>query len=81
MPDVEQGLKDFRQMVRDFGRNPDDVDITMVVMSPLSADLLKRYRDWGVNRVNVGVGVENWDRPEVIMPMIETCAKLIPELK
>jgi len=80
MPDVKQGIADFRRLVEENGRNPDEVDITLVVMAPVTADLLKSYRDMGVHRCNIGVGVENWDRPDVIMPMIETFAKLIPEL-
>ena len=59
---------------------PDDVEITLVVMAPVTADLLKSYRDLGIARCNIGVGMENWDRPEVVMPMIETFAKLIPAL-
>ena len=80
MPDVGAAIADFRQQVKDFGRDPDSVEITMVVMSPLSADLLKKYRDLGVTRCNIGVGMENWDKPEIIMPMINEFAKLIPEL-
>jgi len=80
MPDIEQGLKDFRQLVKDNGRNPDAVEITMVVMSEVTNDLLKRYRDLGVTRCNIGVGMENWNKPEVIEPMIEQASKIIPEL-
>lgn len=80
MPDMEQGIKDFRQAVSDFGRNPDDVEITMVVMSQPTPDLMCRLRDLGVARANIGVGMENWDKPEVVMPMIEEFSKLIPEL-
>jgi probable F420-dependent oxidoreductase len=80
MPDVAQGIADFRQLVRDNGRNPDDVEITLVVMSPVTADLLKSYRDMGIDRCNIGVGMENWDRPDVVMPMIEQFSKIIPEL-
>ncbi|CAA0095382.1 putative protein [BD1-7 clade bacterium] len=80
MPDVGAAIADFRQQVKDFGRDPDSVEITMVVMSPLSADLLKKYRDLGVTRCNIGVGMENWDKPEIIMPMIEEFSKLIPAL-
>jgi probable F420-dependent oxidoreductase len=80
MPDVEQSIKDFRQQVADFGRDPDSVEITLVVMANPDADMLKRYRDLGVTRCNIGVGMENWDRPEVIKPMIETFSKIIPEL-
>ena len=80
MPDVKQGIDDFYQQVRDFGRNPDDVEITLVVMAPVTGDLLKSYRDMGVHRCNIGVGMENWDKPEIVMPMIEQFAKLIPDL-
>jgi len=80
MPDVEQGIKDFRRQVAEFGRNPDAVEITLVSMLNVTGDLLKRYRDYGVARVNIGVSMENWDRPEVVMPMIEKFSKLIPEL-
>lgn len=80
MPDVKQGIADFRAAVSAGGRDPDSVEITLVVMSPVTADLLKSYRDMGVQRCNIGVGMENWDRPEIVMPMIEEFARLIPEL-
>lgn len=80
MPDVAEGLKEFRRQVVEFGRKADDVEITMVSMMNVTADLLKRYRDMGVARVNIGVSMENWDKPEVVMPMIEKFSKIIPEL-
>jgi probable F420-dependent oxidoreductase len=80
MPDIKQGIADFRQLVRHNDRNPDDVEITLVVMSPVTADLLKSYRDMGIDRCNIGVGMENWDKPDVVMPMIEQFSKIIPEL-
>lgn len=75
-----EDIKKFRQMVKDYGRNPDDVEITMVIMQPVTADLLKSYRDLGITRCNIGVGIENWNKPEIIMPMIEEFSKIIPEL-
>lgn len=80
LPDVPQAIADFHQLVREEGRNPDDIEITLVVMSPVTADLLKSYRDMGIHRCNIGVGMENWDKPEMVMPMIEQFARLIPEL-
>lgn len=80
MPDVAGGIADFRRQVADAGRDPDAVEITLVVMSTVTADLLKSYRDMGVHRCNIGVGVENWDRPEIVMPMIEEFSRIIPEL-
>lgn len=81
MPDIAQGIKDFRQLVRDNDRNPDDVEITMVVMNPaVDGDLLKQYRDMGITRCNIGVGMDNWDKPDIVFPMIEKFSKIIPQL-
>ncbi len=80
MRDIGQEIKNFRQMVRDNGRDPDAVEITLVVMAPVTADLLKSYRDMGVDRCNIGVGMQNWDKPEIVMPMIEQFSRIIPEL-
>jgi hypothetical protein len=49
-------------------------------MSPVTADLLKSYRDMGIDRCNIGVGMENWDKPERVMPMIDEFSRLIPAL-
>jgi len=65
----------------EFGRKVEDVEITMVSMLNVTGDILKRYRDLGVARVNIGVSMENWNKPEVVMPMIERFSKLIPDLK
>jgi probable F420-dependent oxidoreductase len=81
MPDIAADIAAFRAKVAGFGRDPDAVEITLVTLAPVTADLLKSYRDMGVHRCNIGVGVENWDKPEVVMPMIETFSKLIPDLQ
>jgi|TARA_B110000902_G_scaffold267302_1_gene360101 probable F420-dependent oxidoreductase len=78
--DPAESIKNYRQQVSDAGRNPDDMDITLVVMDSPDADKLKRYRDLGVTRALVGVGMENWDKPEIVMPMIDEFAELIPQL-
>ena len=80
MQDVGEELNKFRQLVAEHGRNPDDVEITMVAMGEVTSDLLKRYRDLGIHRVNIGVGMANWDKPDIIMPMIEQWSKMIDEL-
>jgi len=80
MPNPGKRIQRFRQAVAENGRDPNTVDITVVVMSPVTADLLKQYRDLGIDRCNIGVGMENWDKPEIVMPMIEEFSKLIPDL-
>ena len=80
LPDIAASLADFRRQVAEQGRDPDAVEITLVVMAEVTADLLKRYRDLGIHRCIIGVGMENWDKPEIVMPMIEQFSRLIPEL-
>ena len=80
LQDIRKDIANFRQLVRDHGRDPAQVEITLVVMAPVTADLLKSYRDMGVDRCNIGVGMQNWDKPEIVMPMIEQFSRIIPEL-
>ena len=80
MPNPPKRIQRFPQAVAENGRDPNTVDITVVVMSPVTADLLKQYRDLGIDRCNIGVGMENWDKPEIVMPMIEEFSRLIPDL-
>ena len=80
LPDIEADIAAFRARVAGFGRDPATVEITLVILAPVTADLLKSYRDMGVHRCNIGIGVENWDKPEVVMPMIEEFSRLIPAL-
>jgi len=78
--DVGKGIADFRQAVRDHGRDPDAVEITLQAMAQPDFDTLKRYRDMGIHRVNVGVSMDLWDKPEAMMPMIDRYAPIIAQL-
>ncbi|ROS01295.1 putative F420-dependent oxidoreductase [Sinobacterium caligoides] len=80
LPDVVQSVQDFRHLVAEFGRDPSEVEITIVVMDNPTADKLKAYRDAGVDRALIGIGMDNWDKPEIIWPMLDEFAPLIPEL-
>ncbi len=80
LPDLEGSVAQFRQQVRDYGRDPDQLEITVVAMGKPDLDQLKRYRDAGITRTTISVGVENWDKPELVMPMIEEFSRMIPEL-
>ncbi|MBK6286493.1 MAG: LLM class F420-dependent oxidoreductase [Gammaproteobacteria bacterium] len=79
--DIAKSVADFRRAVRDNGRDPACVSITLQAMRTPDFDTLKRYRDIGIERVNVGVAVDLWDKPEQVMPMIDHFAHVIPELK
>lgn len=79
MGDIPAAIDNFRQLVKAGGRDPDAVGITIQVMDP-SEDRLKMLRDLGVERANIGVSIDMWDKPDQVMPMIDRYAKLIPEL-
>lgn len=79
--DVKESIAGFHRLLEEFGRRPEDVEITLVIMGELSADLLKYYRDCGVSRCNVGVSMENWEKPELIMPLIEEYSAVIEQLR
>jgi probable F420-dependent oxidoreductase len=80
LPDVAASVAAFRQQVKEFGRDPDAVKITLQAMMHPTLDDLKRYRDGGIYRVNVGVSVDLWDKPDAVMPMIDRYAELIPQI-
>ena len=80
MPDIPAAIAAFRQAVRDNGRDPDAVHITLQAMATPDFDTLKRYRDLGIHRVNVGVAIDMWDKPEQVLPMIDRFAPVIPQL-
>ena len=54
--------------------------VTLQAMATPDFDTLKRYRDMGIHRVNVGVAIDMWDKPERVLPMIDHFAPVIPEL-
>ena len=80
MPDIPAAIASFRQAVRENGRDPDAVHITLQAMATPDFDTLKRYRDLGIHRVNVGVAIDMWDKPEQVLPMIDRFAPVIPQL-
>jgi len=78
--DAKAQIDVFRQMVRDNGRNPDDVPITVQAMLTPDIDKLREFEDLGVVRVNVGVAVDRWDKPDQVMPLIDQFGDIIAKL-
>lgn len=78
--EAREQIAAFRQMVQDRGRNPDDVPITVQAMITPDIDKLREFEDLGVARVNVGIAVDLWDKPEGVMPMIDQFGDIIAKL-
>ena len=80
LPNPAEQLAAFRQRVIDNGRDPDSVPVTVQAMLTPGLDMLRRYEDLGVVRVNVGVAVDMWDKPDQVMPMIDRFGDIIAKL-
>ena len=80
LPQAQEQIAAFRRMVRERGRNPDDVPITVQAMLTPDIDKLREFEDLGVVRVNVGVAVDLWDKPDEVMPLIDRFGDVIAKL-
>ena len=80
MGDVAATLAEFREEVKQAGRDPGEVEINIQIMDTANLDKLKEYRDLGVQRATIGVSMDLWDKPEAVMPMIDNYARVIPDL-
>jgi len=81
MGEVASTLAQFREEVKQAGRDPADVEINIQIMDIGNLDKLKDYRDMGIQRATIGVSMDMWDKPDQVMPMIDRYAALIPELR
>jgi probable F420-dependent oxidoreductase len=73
----EDYIPAFRQMVREAGRDPKSLSLRLGG-APDDPDKLKRYRELGVDAVNVTLMS---DKRDDILPILDRWAKYIPQLK
>jgi len=66
-------ISKFRQMCAEANRDPDKMDIS-IGGQPLDADLVKRYRDAGANRVSTSLPSEKAD---TILPILDQWAAVM----
>lgn len=71
-------LEKFRTMVREAGRDPDKIPVTVVAFDNPDLDLLKRYRDLGVHRVVINAGGSDESNK---IPRMDHYAAMIPHVK
>jgi alkanesulfonate monooxygenase SsuD/methylene tetrahydromethanopterin reductase-like flavin-dependent oxidoreductase (luciferase family) len=78
--DVGRKVAKFRSVAAEAGRDPSAIAINLVVFGDPTAAALATYRDIGVDRVILGAGRTGWDDPTTILPFVDACAALIPEV-
>lgn len=77
--DVAARLRHFREATLATGR--DELPVTIVTFGDPEADVLRRYRDLGVERTVIGAARAGWDDPTTTIPFLDRWAGLIPELR
>jgi len=75
--DPTQYIPAFREMAQEAGRDPKSLSLRLGG-APDDLDALKRYRDMGVDAVNVTLMS---DKRDDILPVLDHWAKYIPQLR
>ena len=73
----EEFMPAWRRMAAEAGRDPESLSVTLGA-APEDLAVLRRNRDLGVTRMNVRLPPEKED---VILPILDRWAKLIPQLR
>jgi len=83
---IDLGVKDyaprleiFRQQLRDHGRDPAKVPVSISTMT-LDADKFKRYRDLGIDRAMINISLLGGDSEASILKVLDSLAKVIPQV-
>jgi len=73
-------IERFRRMVKEAGRDPDKVPISISARGEPDLDRLLRYRDLGVERVLISTGGLDADTLDKTLPLLDRYAGLIPKV-
>ncbi|KUI35215.1 LLM class F420-dependent oxidoreductase [Mycobacterium sp. IS-1496] len=79
--DLPAAVAEFRRRAEEAGRNPAELDLTVMAWGDPSANRLARYRDLGFNRVVVGGGRRNGDDVASSWEFLDRYAELATELR
>jgi alkanesulfonate monooxygenase SsuD/methylene tetrahydromethanopterin reductase-like flavin-dependent oxidoreductase (luciferase family) len=76
LADLPAAIADLRQKAAAAGRRPEELSVSVFAFEGATADMLKRYRDLGVERVTVVAPRRLADA----LPFLDRTAALIPTL-
>ena len=81
---IDVGLKDFggtlekfHAMLREQGRDPASVPVSIVTMADPTLDQLKRYQELGIVRVLINDGGRG---PDATLRLMDTYAAMVPAI-
>lgn len=79
--DLHAALEDFRRRAEDAGRDPAELDLTVMAWGDPSQSRLTRYRDLGFTRVVLGGGRRDGNNPSSTLPFLDRYAPMLSELR
>lgn len=79
--DLPAALEDFRRHAEDAGRDPAELDLTVMAWGDPSQSRLTRYRDLGFTRVVLGGGRRDGNDPSSTLPFLDRYAPMLSELR
>lgn len=79
--DLPAAVAEFRSRAEQLGRDPADLDLTIMAWGDPSADRIARYRDLGFTRVVIGGGRRDGDDPSTTLSFLDRYAGLITDLR
>ncbi|MGV0687363.1 TIGR03619 family F420-dependent LLM class oxidoreductase [Mycolicibacterium thermoresistibile] len=81
LPDVGTALTEFRRAVADAGRDPETLELTIMVWGDPSPGRLARYRELGFHRAIVGGGRRGGSDPSATLAFLDRYATIAHELR
>ena len=75
---VEYVVGKFRAAATEAGRG--EIPVTMIVFGDPTFDLLKRYKELGIQRVVLGSGRAKWDEPDTTLAFLDHYSPMISDL-
>ena len=84
---LDAKIDDFPTMIADLnrrcdkaGRDPKSIQIMIFAWGDPEESLLASYHEMGVDTVVLGAGMDNPDKPDVVLPFLDRYAKMIPKM-
>jgi len=84
---ADMAIEDFRRVMAELrercertGRDPRSLSISIFAAGEPEESKLYRYRELDIDRIVLGVGREDVDVKEKVLPLLDRYAKLIPKL-
>lgn len=75
--DMEAAIADLRRRAEAAGRDPASIEVSVFGQVGADEDMLRRYRDAGIDRAVIGVPTSD---PDKVQAVLDRYAKILPEL-